>query len=202
MFTILPASPADVPAAAAVLGEAFAHDVVMGSLVMGDHRPARFARLFTALMRAGALRTGLVDLARRDDDGVVLGAAIWEAPGRHASLLDQARELPDFVRALGAGGLRRALRLQSVLARHRPAEPHWYLAQIGVGRDARGTGVGGALLRSRLARIDSEEAPAYLESSNERNRALYQRLGFEVIGAIPGVPGAAPASMWRSGAAG
>lgn len=197
MFTIAPASSADVPAAASVLASAFTNDTVMGTLIDGQHKQSRLARLFRALMRAGALRTGRIDLSRRDTDGGLLGAAIWEPPGQHASLLDQARELPSFVRALGWGGLRRAIRIQSTLARHRPAEPHWYLAQIGVSAEARGMGVGSALLESRLAKIDADGLPAYLESSNERNRALYRRHGFENIAMIDGIPSASPAAMWR-----
>lgn len=198
MFTIVPASSADVPAAASVLASAFAYDTVMGTLIDGEHKQSRLARLFRALMRSGALRTGRVDLSRREADGGLLGAAIWEPPGQHTSLLTQARELPSFVRALGWGGLRRAIRIQSTLAHHRPAEPHWYLAQIGVSAEARGMGVGSTLLESRLKKIDEEGSPAYLESSNERNRALYRRHGFESIASIEGIPDVSPAAMWRA----
>ena len=198
MFTIAPASSADVPAAASVLASAFANDTVMGTLIDGQYKESRLARLFRALMRTGALRTGRIDLTRRDTDGGLLGAAIWEPPGRHFSLLDQARELPSFVRALGWGGLGRAVRIQRTLAHHRPAEPHWYLAQIGVSAEARGMGVGSALLESRLEQIDAEGLPAYLESSNERNRALYRRHGFESIASIDRIPNASPTGMWRA----
>lgn len=199
MFTIIPASLADVPETAAVLASAFVGDTVMSSLVHGDDRERRLTGLFTALMRSGALRTGRVDVARRDADGAVLGAAIWDAPNRRASLLDQMRELPRFIRALGVRGIFSAVRLQKVLARHRPLEPHWYLAEIGVSEQARGTGVGSALLTSRLSKIDDLEQPAYLESSNERNRALYRRHGFTSIHTISGLAPAAPAAMWREG---
>lgn len=199
MFTITPAAPADVPAAAAVMAEAFERDTVMASLTSGSDQPrVRLAALFGALIRSGPLHTGRIDLARRDRDGAILGAAIWEAPGHRPSLLRQLAELPAFARALGWGGLRAAMRLQSRLAVHRPAEPHWYLAQIGVGAEARGTGVGSALLTSRLGVIDSTGLPAYLESSNERNRALYRRMGFANIATISGLPNAAPAAMWRA----
>lgn len=197
MFTIVPAAAADVPAAADVLAAAFAHDNVMGTLVSGPDKEAKLARLFRALMRATALPAGRVDLARRDEDGVVLGAAIWEQPGRPASVLAYLAELPSFVRALGWRGIGAARRLQRTFAGHRPQEPHWYLAEIGVGAQARGAGVGAALLRSRLAKIDALGLPTYLESSNERNRALYRRHGFRQIATIADVSAEAPASMWR-----
>jgi ribosomal protein S18 acetylase RimI-like enzyme len=46
------------------------------------------------------------------------------------------------------------------------------------------------LLAHLLARIDADGMPAYLESSNQRNLALYGRHGFEVTAevAIPGGP--------------
>ncbi len=182
-----------------MLASAFVGDTVMSSLVHGDDSERRLTGLFTALMRSGALRTGRVDVARRDTDGVVLGAAIWDAPAHRASLWEQIRELPGFVRALGVRGIISAVRLQKALARYRPLEPHWYLAEIGVSEQARGTGVGSALLTSRLEKIDALEQPAYLESSNERNRALYRRHGFTSIRTISGIALAAPAAMWREG---
>ena len=45
-------------------------------------------------------------------------------------------------------------------------------------------------MRHALARCDEERALAYLESSNPRNISLYERHGFEVMGAIE--VGAAP----------
>lgn len=71
MFTIAPASPADLPAAAAALASAFAHGTTIGSLVNGANRESRLAGLFRALMHAGAFHAGRVDLARRDSDGVL-----------------------------------------------------------------------------------------------------------------------------------
>ncbi|MFB2554141.1 GNAT family N-acetyltransferase [Herbiconiux liangxiaofengii] len=197
MFTIAPASPADLPAASAALASAFEHDTVMGTLTRGADARGRLELLFLALTRSGGLTAGRLDLARRDSDGLILGAAIWEAPGHRASLLAQARQLPAFLRALGARGLLAAARVQSTLAEHRPAEPHWYLAQIGVTAEARGAGVGSALLDRRLTQIDLAGEAAYLESSNERNRALYRRHGFTSIGQVHGIPDARPAAMWR-----
>ena len=65
-----------------------------------------------------------------------------------------------------------------------PAEPYWYLALIGVEPNARGKGLGEALMRRAVARCDEEQAPAYLESSNPRNISLYERHGFEVMGEV------------------
>lgn len=202
MVKITPAAPADIPAAADVLAVSLREDVATVA-ISGLLRPtaARLSALLRPFVRTGAFRHGRVDLARRASDGVILGVALWEPPGsvaRLTHLTHQAVELPAFFRALGWRGMVRAARNQANLASHRPAEPHWYLAMIGVSSEARGAGVGSALLASRLAAIDTARAPAYLESSNERNRTLYLRYGFEVISTITGLSGARPAAMWRA----
>ncbi|MBR2171815.1 N-acetyltransferase [Sphingopyxis sp.] len=63
-------------------------------------------------------------------------------------------------------------------------EPHWYLPLIAADPAYRGRGLGTALMEAAIARIDADGRPAYLESSNPRNIPLYQRFGFEIIGAI------------------
>ena len=81
--------------------------------------------------------------------------------------------------------------------RHPRDRSHWYLFILGTEQAAQGRGSGSALLADMLARLDADAMPAYLESSNERNLALYGRHGFEVTSevAIPGGPRIWP--MWR-----
>ncbi len=43
---------------------------------------------------------------------------------------------------------------------------------------AQGQGLGARLMGPTLQRCDEEQLPAYLEATNERNAALYERLGF------------------------
>jgi ribosomal protein S18 acetylase RimI-like enzyme len=70
------------------------------------------------------------------------------------------------------------------MVRYHPQEPHWYLPMIGVEPARQGKGLGAALLRAALLRVDAEGLSAYLESTNPRNVPLYERHGFEVIGEI------------------
>jgi len=191
---LTPAREADLPAAATVLAHAFRDDPVMAALVPEGRRLERLTTLFTALLHGAAFETGSVDLARRAGDDEILGVAAWEGPGA-ASL--PWRQLPGYLAALGLPGVIRAAVLSSRLERHRPRSPHWYLSQIGVSPAARGLGVGGALLRSRLETLDVTRTTAYLESSTPDNRRLYRRLGFEEIAPIRGIRGASPMAMLR-----
>jgi GNAT superfamily N-acetyltransferase len=81
---------------------------------------------------------------------------------------------------------------------HHPHEPHFYLPIIGVDPAWQGQGVGSALLQPVLERADLEGMPAYLEATTDRNRALYERHGFDVRDIVY-MPGGGPPLwlMWR-----
>ncbi|PZQ64328.1 MAG: GNAT family N-acetyltransferase [Phenylobacterium zucineum] len=108
------------------------------------------------------------------------GAAVWLPPGVEA---DPAR-----MAALDMPGTeddaKVAMALRAAMDEHHPKAPHWYLWTLGVDPRLQGRGVGSALLRHALARIDAERADAYLEASNPALVPLYERHGFEVTGVI------------------
>jgi ribosomal protein S18 acetylase RimI-like enzyme len=109
----------------------------------------------------------------------------------------QLRLLPPLVRFLGLRTASILGGLERMEARHPHDPPHWYLFILGTEQAAQGRGLGSALLAQVLARVDADGTSAYLESSNERNIALYGRHGFEMTNevAIPGGPRIWP--MWR-----
>lgn len=82
---------------------------------------------------------------------------------------------------------------------HPRHEPHYYLSLLGVGDGSRGRGFGMALLRENLDRIDAEQMPAYLESSNPGNNPRYESLGFVPVVSFR-APGDGPVvtGMWRA----
>ncbi|MEM7703360.1 MAG: GNAT family N-acetyltransferase [Pseudomonadota bacterium] len=67
---------------------------------------------------------------------------------------------------------------------YHPHEDHYYLAIIAADPAQTGRGLGAALMKHALAKVDETGLPAYLESSNPRNISLYERHGFEVMGEI------------------
>ncbi len=199
MISITRASVDQLPSAAVILAEAFIDDPVMAAILPPcDRRRERLTTLFLAILRSGPHPAGAVDIAVRDSDGVVVGAAAWEAPGSlRGSTWRHLLELPRFAEALGVRGLIPAARILFRMERTRPSVPHWYLGQIGVSSAARGLGVGSRLLATHLAVVDAGRQYAYLESSTPANRRLYLRSGFEERGVIDGIPGAAPVAMLR-----
>ncbi len=70
------------------------------------------------------------------------------------------------------------------LAAAHPQEPHWYLNFIACDPAYLGQGLGSALMKHALQKIDEDGAAAYLESSNPRNMTLYERHGFEAVGKV------------------
>jgi ribosomal protein S18 acetylase RimI-like enzyme len=65
-----------------------------------------------------------------------------------------------------------------------PHEPHAHLAFLGVATAAQGRGVGSSILKQTLAPLDVSGTLGYLETTTERNVALYERHGFVVSGEI------------------
>jgi GNAT superfamily N-acetyltransferase len=80
---------------------------------------------------------------------------------------------------------------------HHPEEPHYYLSLWGTHRDHLGRGLGTALLRDNLARIDAEGTAAYLESTNPVNLPRYEALGFAATGEFGPAGGPVITTMWR-----
>lgn len=109
------------------------------------------------------------------------GAALWLPPGVHSNEEALGQIVEDSVAASIRGELYAVL---EQMATYHPSEPHWYLPVIGVDPAHQGKGHGTALLTYALERCDRDRCLAYLESTNPKNIALYQRHGFSVLGEI------------------
>lgn len=168
-----------------VMARAFHDDPVIGWL-----RPSDTAGMFATL---ATYVHALPTLVFREGEPVA--AALWDPPGHHPSEQEQNDSLTPFVACMG-DAIDRGLALEETFAKHRPAEPHWYLAQIGTVPAAQGLGIGGALMEAGLARRDG--LPAYLESSKESNIPFYEKFGFTVTQTIELPGGPTVWGMWLS----
>ena len=174
------ARPEDVPALAAMLARAFAHDPFFGYLV-GD-APERNQRMRDGW--GGILRHASARLSHTWTTDDIAGVAIWLPPDHRTSLLDSLRLLPDLARLTGWRRLRVAGDAVDLLERRRRAHvpmPHFYLSALGVEPERQGSGIGTALMQPVLERCDRDRLPAYLETAVARNVLLYERVGFEVV---------------------
>ena len=107
------------------------------------------------------------------------GAALWLPPGVQPN--GEALEKV-FRETANRENLADLLATFEKMGQAHPKQAHWYLAMIGVEPNAQGKGLGARLMRHGVARCDQGRELAYLETSNPRNVALYQRFDFEVIG--------------------
>lgn len=176
-----------------ILGDAFSDDPCMNWVIPHTGLYPEFFRL---MARSLYLRHELVFL-----DEERRAAAMWLPPGvEHKVPLVPAKFwlLLRLLAHSGTGVVKRLEQAQSVMSRHHPTVPHYYLQSIGVRRNCQGLGLGSALLKHTTAICDQAQLPAYLESSTPRNIPLYQRHGFEVTAEAAIGDGGPPIFfMWR-----
>jgi len=80
------------------------------------------------------------------------------------------------------------------------SRPHYYLELLGVDAQFQGMGFASKLVKPVLAHADRSSRYCYLETQTEKNTALYQHYGFEVVDTIqPGFGGDAYYLMLRKG---
>ena len=123
-----------------------------------------------AIDRAAAFRTESFE-----------GAALWHPPGFGP---DEERLVGYLQETVREDAVEDVFRVFEAMGEYHPSEDCWYLPIIGVDPAHQGAGLGAALMKHSLQIIDEAGLPAYLESSNPRNIALYERHGFEVMGEI------------------
>jgi ribosomal protein S18 acetylase RimI-like enzyme len=164
---------AEAPRAVSVQMMAFSSDPIMRWLWPEPHE---YVRHFPAFVRGFGGRAFEHGAAHVTDD--FLGGSLWLPPGIGTDD-DALEKLVKETVAEPAQSEAFSI-LEQIGAAH-PEEPHWHLAFLGVDPTQQGKGIGAALLRYALVRIDEQGLHSYLESSNLANISLYQRHGFEVI---------------------
>ncbi|NND00012.1 MAG: GNAT family N-acetyltransferase [Gammaproteobacteria bacterium] len=179
----------DIKQVCDILGNAFTDDPV---LTWMSGQPQIYSALFRSEAEALYKHHGHVYINREQT-----GAAMWLPPGVSAETPFHWR-LFHIVWLLfttsGTRYLKRSMALEKTFADKHPKYPHFYLFAIGATLGNQGRGIGSALLKAGLSACDAAGMPAYLESSNEANNALYERHGFKTIEVIT-LPDEGPA-VW------
>lgn len=139
-------------------------------------RPAALQRFMRVPLQYG-LRYGRVTTSRE-----AKAACVWLPPGPGITIPRMIRSgmlgvpfragFGPFVKFMTAN------ETMDQIHKARVPEPHWYLMVVGVDPELQSQGVGSAMVREGLALADRESQPCYLETSERRNLAFYERLGF------------------------
>jgi ribosomal protein S18 acetylase RimI-like enzyme len=174
--------------AAGVLSRAFVDDPLINALVPEPREPVERAR------RLAGLFAVVLKLQRGDgqpvfgvfEAGRLIAAAVVEGTmhaAAGATVASGLLSLPAMVRAVGWGGVRRAIRLVDTLTRNHPPRPHLYLNILGVEPSFQGRHCGIAILNHlrELVQARADLDGVYLETATEANVAYYTRNGYEVI---------------------
>lgn len=186
-----PLQERDFASAGALLAEAF-HDNPAHVYVFPD-AAQRARRLGWLLQRNLEIQAplehgfSLVDGSEGDGARRVVAMGFWTAPGRR-SVSPRSLRRPALLEVplrCGLGAVWRLLEVAGVIEEQRRRAvgdaPVWFLNNMAVAQELRGTGTGTALLDHELAtRIDPSGAAAVLATQRPANVAFYRRLGFEV----------------------
>jgi len=167
--------------AARVLARAFCDNPLNVAVIDSSDR-ARRLRCNLHGMRASltsARRGGLAKVAIVA--GRVAGAFLAVPPGAYPLPTPGWGRQALCLLGQGWGVATRWGEVFDALQAHHPREPHWYLGTLGVDPAQQRRGIGAALLRAWLERVDESHAPAYLETDREPNLQFYARAGFAIV---------------------
>jgi ribosomal protein S18 acetylase RimI-like enzyme len=188
------AAAADVPALTRMLVRAYMDDPIAVWICESRQRRAKLLQaLYCTRLREMLVHDGVWTNPERSS------AAVWIPPGhQQATIRPNATLMRCFssprmmarVPLLAAG-------FSAMQRKHPRSPPHWYLSLLGTDPDARGRGLGSAVLQPILDRCDRDGVGAYLESSKPRNLDFYARLGFRVTDELQLPHGPTMWPMWR-----
>ena len=189
------ADPKQFPDAVASLTEAFFEDPVLSYLFEDEEYRPLLLSAFFANRLASRTETDLLLLPSGYEKSA---AALWESPEKDSENdSSYSGVIAAVVTVLGEQWISDRLVNLGPLFEAKPETKHWYLAFIGTRPEARGKGLASALIAEITETCDKDKIPAYLESSNPENVALYEKHGFEVIGEITLKNGPIVPLMWR-----
>jgi ribosomal protein S18 acetylase RimI-like enzyme len=170
-----------IPAAAATLARAFQDDPLMAYAIPDPaERALLLPGVYARMIRFGSLAGEIYATA-----GALEGVALWLPPNakwtRENIEASGMQQLPNVI-----GGDAHQ-RYREVVGREWQARERdltgscWYLFILGVEPSRQRRGLGGALIRPVLERVDSEQLACYLETENQRSVAFYLKQGFGMI---------------------
>jgi GNAT superfamily N-acetyltransferase len=171
------ASEGDLDGVIRVFAEAFARDpMITWPLPPGPTADA-VVSLFGVLIREAYAGLDVIWVAGDED---VDAAAVWLPPEQVVRFDEVEAATRPKIAALTDDGGARYDAFWDWLGGHLPDEPCWFLDILAVRVAARGRGLASALVRHGLERAHAARLPAFLETGNPANVAMYEHIGFRV----------------------
>lgn len=185
------AQPADLEPLTRLFTEAFGADPLWRWAFPGDDGLEAMWRLYIG----SALRYPATWIA-----GDFAAASLWIPPGGEELTPEEEERVEPLLEGHVGPRTPDVLELLDRFdGSHPRAEPHYYLSLLGTATAHRGRGLGMALLRENLRRMDDEGVPAYLESSNPANDERYAGVGFRGVSRFTTPDDARTVTgMWRA----
>jgi GNAT superfamily N-acetyltransferase len=181
-----------------VLSAAFA-ETPLGRWLDSDPTTRQLSCLgFVGGLVVETINSGIVRVV--EDDGQVIGAALWSLHSRAARASATEPAAPD-VDDLATSPVQRrqALLTRAADLRFPPHLPYHRLVYVGVRPERQGQGIGSYLLIGHHALLHVTDTPSFLLADGIRSRRLFERHGYTSIGAPELLPDAAPIwAMWRA----
>lgn len=153
-------------------------------LIIPSKDPSKQLRYITKLMNLTlkiSIKFGVVYAPSKNIEGI----AAWLPHDKiNLSIFQYIRHgaLSAFFSA-GKEGRKNLLRYPSIVSEKHEQHanfPHMYLYNLAIDPVYQGKGYASRLLKPMLAKLDENNLPCYLETA-ERNLALYEHFGFEVV---------------------
>ena len=172
--TIVKSSAADLEQVKAVLTLGFSSDALL-RWVFPD--ASSYLKCFDVWMGEYSKIAFENNIVYSEED--LFGSSLWHPPGVEFdnSVLESTFEY------IPADRIEVVIKFFEEFEKYHPGDA-WYLPFIAVDPSQQRKGIGSFLLKEALKMIDEKGDRAYLEASNESNKALYERHGFVEIGRV------------------
>lgn len=173
----------DVADVSQVLADAFEHDPIWEHILEGCSReqrnawfqcPVRYCMMYGGAMAPSSETEGFIGWLRSEYSEMTFSRMIRCGAVRHA-------------RKAGSRPSRRMMPLRVFdkdRKKHMAGRDFIYVMIVGISPENQGRGFGGRLIRHVLDEADRDGLPVYLETSTEKNVAMYEHLGFKVLDKI------------------
>lgn len=179
-----------------VLSEGFVTDPVFAWMFPEPTTRPYYTRRFFEILAPTIVELGETDI---NETGNTVGLWLSVDPATPPDPDADAALTSQLAEACGPHMERLGTIVELMEQAHPHDEAHAYLNFVSTLPESQGQGLGRRLLEERLAEIDAEGRPAYLEATTLRSAKLYESLGFQYMPRKIDLPwGPSMYPMWRN----